>query len=84
LSVLRVASGGERAVFVRDLLHSPVQIPYPECGSGFCLDSRQAARSRWRVLERAANERELVIPAHFGGTGVAEVRRVGDTLTLAK
>lgn len=83
-SVLRVALGGERAVFVGDLLHSSVQIPYPEYGSCFCFDPGQAARSRRRVLERAADERELVIPAHFGGTGVAEVRRVGDTLTLAK
>ncbi|WP_328679993.1 MBL fold metallo-hydrolase [Streptomyces sp. NBC_00343] len=83
-SVLRVASGGERAVFVGDLLHSPVQIPHPECSSCFCLDPRQAADSRRRVLERAADERELVIPAHFGGTGVAEVRRVGDTLVLGK
>ncbi|MFJ8136746.1 MBL fold metallo-hydrolase [Streptomyces sp. NPDC096013] len=83
-SVLRVASGGERAVFVGDLLHSPVQIAYPECSSCFCLDPRQAARRRRRILERAADEGELVIPAHFGGTGVAEVRRVGDTLMLGK
>jgi glyoxylase-like metal-dependent hydrolase (beta-lactamase superfamily II) len=83
-AVLRVASGGERAVFVGDLLHSPVQIAHPECNSCFCLDPRQAARSRRRVLERAADERELVIPAHFGGSGVAEVRRAGDTLVLGK
>jgi glyoxylase-like metal-dependent hydrolase (beta-lactamase superfamily II) len=69
-------------VFVGDLLHSPVQIPHPECSSCFCLDPREAADSRRRVLERAADERELVIPAHFGGTGVAEVRREGGRLVL--
>ncbi|MET7567869.1 MBL fold metallo-hydrolase [Streptomyces sp. NPDC005492] len=79
-SVLRVSSGGERAVFVGDLLHSPVQIAHPECSSCFCLDPRQAADSRRRVLERAADEGELVIPAHFGGSGVARVGRAGDTL----
>ncbi|MDV9173499.1 MBL fold metallo-hydrolase [Streptomyces sp. W16] len=83
-SVLRVASGGERAVFVGDLMHSPVQIAHPECNSCFCLDPGQAVRSRRRVLERAADEGELVIPAHFGGSGVAEVRRAGDTLVLGK
>jgi glyoxylase-like metal-dependent hydrolase (beta-lactamase superfamily II) len=83
-SVLRVASRGERAVFVGDLLHSPVQILHPECSSCFCLDPRQAADSRRRVLERAADKRELVIPAHFGGTGVAQVRREGGALTLAR
>ncbi|MFF5534924.1 MBL fold metallo-hydrolase [Streptomyces cinerochromogenes] len=74
-AVLRVESGGERAVFVGDLLHSPVQILRPECSSCFCLDAAQAARTRRRVLERAADERALVVPAHFGGAGAVEVRR---------
>lgn len=74
-SVLRVASRGERAVFVGDLLHNPVQILRPECSSCFCLDPGQAVRSRRRVLERAVEEKELVVPAHFGGRGAVEVRR---------
>ncbi|WP_405869981.1 MBL fold metallo-hydrolase [Streptomyces sp. NBC_00005] len=81
-SVLRVASRGERAVFVGDLLHSPVQLLHPECSSCFCLDPGQAAASRRRVLERAADDRELVIPAHFGGSGVVEVRRRGTSFGL--
>ncbi|MGW0117747.1 MBL fold metallo-hydrolase [Streptomyces sp. NPDC003327] len=76
-AVLRLASGDERAVFVGDLLHSPVQILDPAHNSCFCLDAAAAAASRRRILERAADERELVVPAHFGGTGVAEVRREG-------
>jgi glyoxylase-like metal-dependent hydrolase (beta-lactamase superfamily II) len=83
-SVLRVASRGERAVFAGDLLHSPVQILHPECSSCFCLDPGQAATSRRRVLERAVDEGELLIPAHFGGSGVVEVRRRGDTLAFAR
>ncbi|MGW4567757.1 MBL fold metallo-hydrolase [Streptomyces sp. NPDC004561] len=73
-SVLRVASRGEHAVFVGDLLHNPVQILRPECSSCFCLDPRQAAETRLRVLERAAAERALVVPAHFSGAGAVEVR----------
>ncbi|MGV9424812.1 MBL fold metallo-hydrolase [Streptomyces sp. NPDC003656] len=76
-SVLRLQSRGERAVFVGDLLHSPVQVPHPECGSRFCLDPRQAATTRVRVLERASEERELVIPAHFGGSGAVRVSKSG-------
>ncbi|MGW0942038.1 MBL fold metallo-hydrolase [Streptomyces sp. NPDC002623] len=75
-AVLRVASRGERAVFVGDLLHNPVQVLRPECSSCFCLDPGQAAASRRRILERAASERELVIPAHFAGPGVVAVRRL--------
>ncbi|GGU83715.1 MBL fold metallo-hydrolase [Streptomyces filipinensis] len=81
-SVLRVESRGERAVFVGDLLHSPVQILHPECSSCFCLDPRQAAATRLRVLERAAAERELVVPAHFGGAGAVEVRKAEHGFTL--
>lgn len=83
-AVLRLASGGERAVFVGDMLHSPVQILAPSCNSCFCMDPVQAAASRRRVLERAADERELVVPAHFGGTGAVEVRRNGSTFALGE
>ncbi|MEU6238082.1 MBL fold metallo-hydrolase [Kitasatospora sp. NPDC047058] len=83
-SVLRLASRGERAVFVGDLLHSPVQILHPSCNSCFCEDQQQAAASRLRVLERAADQRELVIPAHFGGSAAAEVRRAGSGFSVSR
>ncbi|MFI6444631.1 MBL fold metallo-hydrolase [Kitasatospora sp. NPDC050543] len=83
-SVLRLASGGDRAVFVGDLLHSPVQILRPSCNSCFCMDAEQAVASRRRILERAADERELVVPAHFGGAGAVEVRREGGEFTLGR
>lgn len=82
-AVLRLSSAGERAVFVGDLLHSPVQILDPAHNSCFCLDARAASVSRRRILGRAADERELVVPAHFGGSGVAEVRREGEGFGLA-
>ncbi|MEA5363042.1 MBL fold metallo-hydrolase [Amycolatopsis sp., V23-08] len=81
-SVLRVASGSDRAVFVGDLLHSPVQILEPEHSSCFCEDPLEAAKTRHEVLERAADHRELVVPAHFGGSGAAEVRRDGSRFSI--
>ncbi|CAM5451764.1 MBL fold metallo-hydrolase [Streptomyces narbonensis] len=83
-AVLRLASGGDRAVFVGDLVHSPVQLLEPSCGSCFCLDPGRAAVSRRRILERAADERELVVPAHFGGAGAVEVRREGEGFGLVR
>lgn len=83
-SVLRLASGADRAVFIGDLAHSPAQILEPCCSSRMCVDPRQAAESRLRILGRAADERELVIPAHFGSTGAVEVRREGDRFTIAR
>ncbi|MGW0080447.1 MBL fold metallo-hydrolase [Streptomyces sp. NPDC003393] len=72
-SVLWLASGGDRAVFVGDLLHSPLQILHPDRNSRFCGEPRQSVASRRRVLERAAREDAWVIPAHFGGPGAVRV-----------
>jgi glyoxylase-like metal-dependent hydrolase (beta-lactamase superfamily II) len=83
-SVLRVASGADRAVFAGDLLHSPVQVLAPEHSSCFCEDPRQAATTRRGVLERAADTGELVVPAHFGGPGAAEVRRDGSRFAIRR
>ncbi|OKK14748.1 hypothetical protein AMK16_29840 [Streptomyces sp. CB00455] len=74
----------ELSVFVGDLLHSPVQILDPTCNSCFCLDAAQAAATRRRILERAADERELVVPAHFAGPGAVEVSRRDGSFTLGR
>ncbi|MFB9477355.1 MBL fold metallo-hydrolase [Nonomuraea salmonea] len=81
-AVLRLASGGDRAVFAGDLLHSPVQIIDPCLNSNACLNPAQAEASRHRILARAADERELLIPAHFGGPGALEVQRNGAAFAL--
>ncbi|MBO1419334.1 MBL fold metallo-hydrolase, partial [Streptomyces sp. FH025] len=76
-SVLHLESGGERAVFTGDLLHSPVQLAHPSCSSGFCLDPARSAKSRLRILQQAADQGELLLPAHFAGEGAAYVERTG-------
>ncbi|WP_433046911.1 MBL fold metallo-hydrolase [Dactylosporangium sp. CS-033363] len=83
-SLVRLASGADRAVFVGDLLHSPVQILRPRYSSCFDENPRQAAATRRRVLERAADERELVIPAHFAGHPAAEVSRAGAGFAISR
>ncbi|WP_226864304.1 MBL fold metallo-hydrolase [Mycolicibacterium baixiangningiae] len=83
-SVLRLASGSDRAVFSGDVLHSPVQILDPCCNSAYCHSPQQAADSRRRILERAADERELLIPGHFGGAGALEVRRSNGEFALGQ
>lgn len=82
LSVLKLESEGERAVFVGDLLHSPVQILSPDWNSCFCEDPDRAARSRRRVLSWAADNNALLVPAHFGGQHAAEVVRTGDDFAI--
>jgi len=81
-AILTVSSGGERAFFIGDLLHSPLQILTPETSSCFCHDPAGAARTRQRVLHRAAEQRALLVPAHFGGARAVEVGRAGSRFTL--
>jgi glyoxylase-like metal-dependent hydrolase (beta-lactamase superfamily II) len=81
-ALLRLRSGTDRAVFVGDLLHSPFQVTDPLCNSVFCLDEDQARATRLRVLGRAADEGELVVPAHFAGPGAVEVEASGGTFAI--
>jgi glyoxylase-like metal-dependent hydrolase (beta-lactamase superfamily II) len=83
-SVVRLSSGTDRAVFVGDVLHSPVQILEPGYSSCFCEDARAAADTRRRVLERAADTGELIVPAHFAGASAAAVRRDGNRFAIGR
>lgn len=76
-SVLWLRSKDERAVFVGDILHSPVQIAEPDANSCFCEDAGAARATRRRILAEATEERTLVVPAHLPGHGAAEVRARG-------
>ncbi|MEU0476541.1 MBL fold metallo-hydrolase [Streptomyces olivaceus] len=81
-SVVTLRSGTDRAVFIGDLVHSPVQVLEPRWNSCFCDDLQLAARTRASYLSRAAELRELVVPAHWPGHGAAEVRHEGDGFAL--
>ncbi|MFD8541864.1 MBL fold metallo-hydrolase [Streptomyces rubrogriseus] len=81
-SVLTLSSGTDRAVFVGDLLHNPVQIVEPDANSCFCEDPAGARATRRKVLGWAADNNALLIPAHLGGHGAAEIARNGNTCDI--
>lgn len=81
-SVITLESGGDRAVFVGDLVHTALQLVEPDVNSCFCEDPAVARATRRRVLGWAADHNSLVFPAHFGGHGAAELSREGDTFGL--
>jgi glyoxylase-like metal-dependent hydrolase (beta-lactamase superfamily II) len=76
-AVLKLHSGTDRAFFVGDLVHTPLQFLTPDHDTCLSEDQHQAARSRRRMLEEAADTNALVVPAHLGGAGAAEVVREG-------
>lgn len=81
-SVLTLESGSDRAVFVGDLLHNPVQILEPDVNSCFCEDAVGARTTRRKLLGWAADHHALLIPAHLGGHGAAEVERDGNRFSI--
>ncbi|HEY2062967.1 MAG TPA: MBL fold metallo-hydrolase [Amycolatopsis sp.] len=81
-SVLTLESGGDRALFVGDLVHSPLQIVVPETNSCFCEDPAEARATRHKLLGQAAENGALVFPAHFGGQGAAQVERDGSKFVI--
>lgn len=81
-SVLTLESGADRAVFVGDLIHTPLQIVTPETNSCFCEDPAQARLTRHKLLGRAGDDNTLLFPAHLGGHGAVEVIRDGSSFAI--
>lgn len=82
-SILRIQSGGEGALFVGDILHSPVQVAAPDVNSCFCEDPAAARAVRRRLLAEAAERSLLVFPGHFGGHSACRVASDGDTFVIS-
>jgi glyoxylase-like metal-dependent hydrolase (beta-lactamase superfamily II) len=55
---------GEEYIFSGDVIHSPIQIPFPEITCRWCEEPEQARRTRIALLERAAANRATILPAH--------------------
>jgi glyoxylase-like metal-dependent hydrolase (beta-lactamase superfamily II) len=82
-AVLELASGADRALFVGDMLHSPVQIALPHWTNCYCEDPEKSRSSRRATLEKAADTGTLVFAAHFGGDQAAEIARDGSAFAVS-
>lgn len=71
LAQLRAGTG---ALFVGDLLHSPMQILHPDHSCSFDLDAAQARTTRRRILARAAADGSMILPAHLPGHSAAAIK----------
>ncbi len=74
---LNLRSGGERAVFCGDAIHSPVQVLCPELSAGLDTDRNQSRHTRMALLQSLAQNGDWLVPAHFRGTHRARIRAVG-------
>jgi glyoxylase-like metal-dependent hydrolase (beta-lactamase superfamily II) len=81
-SVLILNSGSDKALFAGDLVHTPLQVAYPDLHSCFCEDPVTARATRRELLGWAADNTALVLPAHFSGHSALEVGRDADAFTI--
>jgi glyoxylase-like metal-dependent hydrolase (beta-lactamase superfamily II) len=72
-SVVKLRSGGDRALFAGDLIHTPLQLMQPEHDSCFCEDATRARATRRSLLGWAADTGALLLPAHLSGHSALEV-----------
>ena len=76
-SVVKLASGDDRALFAGDILHTPLQLAHPDHSSCFCHDPATARTTRRALLDWAADTGALMLPAHFSGHSALEITRRG-------
>src|SRR5579863_9191518 len=65
------------AVFVGDIMHSPIQLQHPELSPRFDVDGAQAAVTRQNFLERYCDTDTLCCTAHFPSPSTGKIRRKG-------
>ena len=72
---------GGHVLFCADAIHTPVQLFQPAWSSAFCTDPVQAVATRTALLERAADDGALIVPAHIRGSMGFRVARCGCAYT---
>jgi glyoxylase-like metal-dependent hydrolase (beta-lactamase superfamily II) len=75
---VKVASGGEAAIITGDLIHSPLQMRYPELGIFADFDRELGNRTRRRILEDICDTSTLFCTAHFPTPSTGLVTRWGE------
>lgn len=75
---LHLDSDGDTALFTGDLFHHPLQVFEPDLSSGLCTDPDLSRKSRYDFIGKYADTGALVVPAHFTGAGLGEIRADGE------
>jgi glyoxylase-like metal-dependent hydrolase (beta-lactamase superfamily II) len=80
---LDVARGKDRAFFIGDAMHSPLQVVLPNQSTGFDTDKNEARLTRMKFLEAAAADGRYLVPCHFRGPLGTRIKRAGSAFALA-
>lgn len=80
--VMTVADKGQQGRFIGDIMHHPLQVYRPEWSSQFCWNPKMSGESRRRLLALCAEKNDLLLPAHFGGSGCGHIHAQGDSFRI--
>jgi glyoxylase-like metal-dependent hydrolase (beta-lactamase superfamily II) len=69
---------GEHCIFSADVLHSPMQVQYPDINSRWCEYPDAARATRRALMETVATTEAIVYPAHAFGLDGWRIVRQGD------
>lgn len=72
---IALRSRGVGAVFSGDVMHWPMQCIYPDWNFRWDVDPEMARRTRWAFLEACAEDRRIVMTAHFPLPSVGSISR---------
>jgi glyoxylase-like metal-dependent hydrolase (beta-lactamase superfamily II) len=80
--VLNVDSGGQKGVFIGDVIHHPMQILFPHlsCRADFDMDASRVSRTA--LIEKHAGSGALVLPQHFATPSCGHIKRAGAGFTF--
>ena len=81
--VIHAKSGGERGIFIGDVLHHPLQCLKPEWSTMACTDADASRVSRTRLVSEHADSSTLIMPAHFPTPTVGHIKRHGAAYRFA-
>jgi len=63
------------AIFCGDIIHSPLQLNFPNISSAFCEDPVLAHTTRIKLLSKIAETGQFLIPAHFRDPGWTKIKK---------
>ena len=80
--VLNVDSGGQKGVFIGDVIHHPMQILFPHlsCRADFDMDASRVSRTA--LIEKHAGSGALVLPQHFATPSCGRIKKAGSSFTF--
>lgn len=78
---VRVGRKDRDAIITGDMIHSPLQVPYPEIGMFSDYDRPLGGETRRRVLSMCCDTPTILCTAHFPAPSRVTVGRKGDRFT---